>query len=57
MKYTFSFSDEITVIANSEEEAFALADELVAPTAWAYDNSENLSVDTIDLVDVEEDEE
>ena len=54
MKYTFVFSGEVTVIAESEEEAFERADELVAPTFWASDNCESITVDSIELVDTED---
>lgn len=55
MKYTFTFEGEITVTADSEEEAFELADNIVAPSMWAHDNCNNISVDNIELIDTEED--
>ena len=57
MKYTFSFSGEVTVIADSEQAAYQKVDELVAPTIWASDNCENITVDNIELIDTEEDDE
>lgn len=59
MKYTFVFSREVTVIAESEEEAFEKVENLVAPTIWASDNCENITVDNIEieLVDKEDEEE
>ena len=56
MKYTFAFSGEITVEANSEAEAFELADDLVAPTAYAFDNCESITVDDISLLEAEDEE-
>ena len=53
-KYTFSYSGNITVIAETEEEARELADELVAPTAYASDNCEDISVYELELTEVEE---
>lgn len=52
--YTFSFSGEITVEAETEEEAEArdLVDELVAPTPYAYDNCENISIYELELIEV-----
>lgn len=57
MKYTFSFSGEVTVIADSEQAAYQKADELVAPTMWASDHCESITVDNIELIDTEEDDE
>ncbi len=54
--YTFSFSGNIAVKAETEEEARALADELVAPTPYAYDNCEDISVYELELTEVEEEE-
>lgn len=54
MKYTFAFSGEITVEADSEEEAYEIADDLVAPTAYAFDNCESITVDDISLLETEE---
>ncbi len=57
MKYTYAFSGEITVDADSEEEAFQKADDLVAPTWWASDHCEYITVDGLELIESEEDEE
>lgn len=54
MKYTFSFSGEVTVTADSEQAAYEKADELVAPTCYASDNCESITVDNIELIDTEE---
>lgn len=53
-KYTFSFSGSIIVEAETEEEARELADELVAPVPYVYDNCEDISVYELELVEVEE---
>ena len=55
-QYTFIFGGEITVEAESEEEAYEIADELVASTAYAADNCISISVDNIECVDETEDE-
>ena len=55
--YTFSFSGDITVKAETEEEARELADELVAPTSYACDNCENISVYELELTDIEDEAE
>lgn len=57
MKYTFSFSGEVTVIADSEQAAYQKADELVAPTCYASDNCESITVDNIELIDTGEEDE
>lgn len=57
MKYTFYFEGQITVTAKSEEEAYELADSIVAPSMWAHDNCDEISVDNIELNDTEESEE
>jgi len=54
--YTFGFSGEITVKAETEEEARELADELVAPSSYAYDNCEDISVYELELTEVESEE-
>ena len=53
--YTFSFGGYIIVIveAETEEEARKLVDELV-PVPYVYDNCEDMSVDELELTDVEE---
>ncbi len=56
MRYTFAFSGEITVIADSKQEAFEMADELVSPTVYADDHCEHITVDNIELIDEEEEE-
>ena len=53
-KYTFSYSGDITVKAETEEEARELADELVAPTAYTADNCEDISVYELELKETEE---
>ena len=52
--YTFSFGGYIIVKAETEEEARELADELVAPVPYVYDNCEDISVCELELDDVEE---
>lgn len=56
MKYTFSFEGQICVIANTEEEAYRLADELIAPTLYTIDNSEDVGIYSIDLIDTNDEE-
>lgn len=57
MKYTFTFEGELTVEAESEEEAYELADDLLGVSAWTADNCDEISIDEINLVDVFEDDE
>lgn len=54
--YTFTFSGNVTVKADTEEEARELADELVAPTAYASDNCEDISVYELELTETEDEE-
>ena len=56
MKYTFSFEGQICVIANTEEEAYELVDELIAPTPYASDHSEDIGIYSIDLIDTDDEE-
>ena len=56
-QYTFTFGGEIVVEAESEEEAYEIVDDLVAPTAYAGDNCINITVDNIECIDQTEDEE
>ena len=56
-KYTFAFSGELVIIADSEEEAYRRADDLLATTQWQADNCESHTVDEIDLIDTEDIEE
>lgn len=55
--YTFTFGGEITVKAETEEVARELVDELVAPSSYAYDNCEDISVYELELIEAEESEE
>ena len=57
MKYTFNFYGEINVEAENEEDAYNIADGLVAPSCNAYDNSENFFIGDLELVNIKEDEE
>lgn len=56
MKYTYVFSGAITVDADSEEEAFEKASDLTAPTWWASDHCDHITVDNMELVETDEDE-
>ncbi len=53
-RYYFSFSGELIVDAETEEEARELADELLATTAWVGDHCVDHSVYEIELTDVED---
>lgn len=57
MKYTYIFEGTVTVTADSEEKAYELADSIVAPSMWAHDNCDEISVYNIELNDTEESEE
>ena len=57
MKYTFSFSGEVAVIAPNINEAYQMAGELTQPSIYASDHCENISVDDIELTDMEDEEE
>lgn len=50
MKYEYKFGGTITVEANSEEEAYALADELIALSSWCADNSEDCGIYELELI-------
>lgn len=54
MKYTYIFTGEVTVIANTEREAFELADRFVGVNGYQAENG--VSIGELQLVDVEEDE-
>ena len=53
MNYTYTFGGTVTVTANTEEEAYSLAETFVAVTPYQADNG--VSVDELQLVDVTED--
>ena len=57
MRYEFVFGGEITVIADSEQEAYEMVDEFVAPTAYAADHCESITVNNIELVNTEDEAE
>lgn len=54
MMYEYSFSGTITVEADSEEEAFDLAEELIAVTAYQAEHCEDISIGDLCLEDVDE---
>ena len=51
--YTFRYSGDITVKAITEDEARENAGYLIAPTAYASDNCEDISVYELELTEVE----
>lgn len=53
MKYTYSFNGIITVEAESEEEAYEKADDLLGLTAYQYDNCEDIEIGELTLIDEE----
>ena len=55
-RYYFSFSGELIVDEETEEEARELADELLATSAWVADNCVDHAVYEIELTDVEDEE-
>ena len=55
-QYTFVYQGEVIVEAETEEDARELADELIAPTAWASDHCVDHSIYEIDLIDVDYDD-
>lgn len=57
MKYTFSFSGEVSVIADNINDAYQMAGELTQPSIYASDHCESISVDDIELNNVEDEEE
>jgi len=56
-KYTYSFEGQITVTADSQEEAYQKADDLLGLTAYQVDNCDSIGIYDIDLIDEEEDDE
>lgn len=55
-QYTFIYGGEIVVEAESEEEAYEIVDDLVAPTAYAADNCVSITIDNIECIEETEDE-
>jgi len=55
-KWTYQFGGEITVEADSQEEASAKADEIIGITAYQYDNAEDISINEIELSDTDDEE-
>jgi len=53
-EYTFIFNGEVTVLAETENDARELAEELIAPTPYAYYHAEDISIYEVDLTDVED---
>ena len=56
-KYTYEFSGQITIEADSQEEAYEKADDLLGVTAYQADNCEYISIFDLELVEEDEDEE
>lgn len=56
-KYTYEFSGQITIEADSQEEAYEKADDLLGATAYQADNCESIGIYDIELIDEEDDEE
>ena len=54
MNYTFTYEGQITVTAESKDEAREIAEDLIAPTMYAYDNSVDVSLYELELIDTYE---
>lgn len=55
--YSYAFSGQVSVKAETEEEAYQKVDELLGATGFQIINSEDFGVDEIELLDEEECEE
>ena len=53
-KWAYTFSGEVLVEADSQEEAFAKVREILRFTAWQHDNSEDISLGEIELMDTDD---
>ena len=49
MTYTFNFSGQIVVEADTEEKAYAIADDILGTTPYQFDHE--VTIDDIELID------